>query len=165
MVKTPAMAICCGRGQKKKKRSQNIQIIYGNFVTIYVRMQIQSLALFSGLRIQCCCDLWHRSQIQLRSCMAVAALQPSSCSSNSTPNFGTSVCHRHGPKKKEKKSEEAKDGIFDKMCLHGWRVIKRLTNKFGCLLQHLLCNNIQIEIINILNKILKSYIFINSGLA
>ena len=43
-----------------------------------MRMQIRSLALFSGLRIQICCELWCSSQTQLRSCVAVAVapIQP-----------------------------------------------------------------------------------------
>ena len=38
-----------------------------------MRMGIQSLALLSGLRIQCCCELW--SQMQLESDVAVAVVQ------------------------------------------------------------------------------------------
>ena len=37
-----------------------------------VRMQVQSLASFSGLRIQHCCELWCRSQRRLRSSVTVA---------------------------------------------------------------------------------------------
>ena len=33
-----------------------------------MRMQVRSLALLSGLRIQCCQELWRRSQMHLRSC-------------------------------------------------------------------------------------------------
>ena len=33
--------------------------------------------------------------------VAVAMVQASSCSSNSTPSLGTSVCHRCGPKKEK----------------------------------------------------------------
>ena len=36
------------------------------------RMQVQSLALLSGLRIQHWHELWYRSQMQLRSYVAVA---------------------------------------------------------------------------------------------
>ena len=35
-------------------------------------MQVQSLASIAGLRIQCSCELWSRSQTQLGSCVAVA---------------------------------------------------------------------------------------------
>ena len=37
-------------------------------------MQVQSLALFSGLRIWCYCELWCRLQMQLESGMAVAVV-------------------------------------------------------------------------------------------
>ena len=59
--------------------------------TVSMRMQVQSLASLSGLRIWCCCELQHRSQMQLGSGVAAAAA------------LGTSICHRCGPKKKKKK--------------------------------------------------------------
>ena len=37
-----------------------------------MRLQIQSLALLSGSRIWCCCELWYRSQIWLGFGVAVA---------------------------------------------------------------------------------------------
>ena len=37
-----------------------------------MRMWVQSLASLSGLRIQHCCELWHRSQTWLGSHIAVA---------------------------------------------------------------------------------------------
>ena len=47
----------------------------------------------------------------LGSCVAVAVAQGSSCSSDSTPSLGTSICCRCGPKKtKEKKKEQRKEG-------------------------------------------------------
>ena len=69
-----------------------------------MRLRVQYLALLSGLRIWCCRELWFRSQTQLRSCiaMAVAVVQASNCSSNSTPSQGTSMCHEGSPKKKKK---------------------------------------------------------------
>ena len=39
-----------------------------------MRMRVQSLALLSGLRIQHCCELWCRSQMWLRSGIAVAVV-------------------------------------------------------------------------------------------
>ena len=39
-----------------------------------------------------------------RCCCAVAGVQASSCSSNSTPSLGTSIHHGHSPKKKTKKN-------------------------------------------------------------
>ena len=39
---------------------------------VCMRMGVQSLASLSGLGIQCCCELWYKSQTQLRSHVAVA---------------------------------------------------------------------------------------------
>ena len=43
---------------------------------------VLSLASLSGLRIQCCCELWCRSQMQLRSCIAVSCDAGRRCSSD-----------------------------------------------------------------------------------
>ena len=51
------------------------------------------------LRIQHCCELWYSSQILLGSSIAVAVEVASSCNSDSTPNLGTSICHKCSPKK------------------------------------------------------------------
>jgi len=37
-----------------------------------MRLWVRSLALLRGLRIQCCHELWYRSQMWLRSCVAMA---------------------------------------------------------------------------------------------
>ena len=42
---------------------------------VTMRLQVQSLALLSGLRILCCCELWCRSKKQLGSCVAMAVTQ------------------------------------------------------------------------------------------
>ena len=39
-----------------------------------MRMQVRSLASRSGLRIWCGCELWCRSRVRLRSCIAVAVV-------------------------------------------------------------------------------------------
>ena len=36
-----------------------------------MRLRVRSLASLSGFRIWCCRELWCRSQMQLRSCLAV----------------------------------------------------------------------------------------------
>ena len=69
---------------------------------VYVRKQVRSLALLSELRIQHCRELRCRSQTQLRSCVAVAVAQASSCSSDPTSSLGTSIRRRCSPKKKNK---------------------------------------------------------------
>ena len=65
-----------------------------------LRMQIQSLASFSGLRIWHCPELCHRWQMQLRSSIAVAVAFI--CPSESTPSLEISICCRCGPKKTKK---------------------------------------------------------------
>ena len=73
---------------------------------VSMRMKVRSLALPSGLRIQCCCELWGRSQMLVGSDVAVAVLQASSYSSNSTPCLETSICCGYGPKKTKKKKKK-----------------------------------------------------------
>ena len=65
-----------------------------------VRTLVQFLASLSGLGIQ-----QHGSQMLLRSGIAVAVAQASSCSLESTPGLGTSIYHRFSPKKKRKKKK------------------------------------------------------------
>ena len=52
-------------------------------------------SFFSELRIQHCCELWYRSQTcpGSHTSIAVAVVQAGSCSSNSIPILGTSICH------------------------------------------------------------------------
>ena len=85
-----------------------------------MRLWVQFLSSLSRLRIHCCWELWHRSQMWLRSQVAVALGQASGYSSNWTPSLGTSICHRCGPKKtksqktkkgKEKKKKEKKASL------------------------------------------------------
>ena len=71
-----------------------------------VRTQVQFLALLSGLRIQCCRELWCRWQMRLGSCIAVAVGQASGCSSNLTPGLGTSMCCGCSPEKMKKKKNK-----------------------------------------------------------
>ena len=55
-------------------------------LTNSMRMQVLSLASLSGLRIQCCHELWYRSQSQLVS--GVAVVKAGSCSSYLAPSLG-----------------------------------------------------------------------------
>ena len=66
---------------------------------VTMRMWVQPLALLSGLRIQHCPELCCRSQMWLRSCLAMVVVWASSYSSDSTPSLGIFICHRYGPKK------------------------------------------------------------------
>ena len=64
---------------------------------VSMRVRNQSLALLSGLKIRHCCELYRRSQMWLGSCVAVAVVWASSCTSDSTPSLGTSICHGYSP--------------------------------------------------------------------
>ena len=68
-----------------------------------MRMQVPSLALLSGLKIQGCHKLRHGSQMPLGSCVAMAVAQAGSCSSDSTHSLGSSYATGAALKRKEKK--------------------------------------------------------------
>ena len=67
---------------------------------VSMRTWVRPLASFSGLWIQCCRELWCRSQMQLGSGAAVPLAYASGCSSDWTPSLGASICSRWGPKKR-----------------------------------------------------------------
>ena len=75
-----------------------------------MRMWVQSLALLSGLRIWYCQELWCRSQMWLRSHVAVAVVKVGSCSSNLTPSLGTFIGLGCSPKKAEQNKTKQKWG-------------------------------------------------------
>ena len=56
-------------------------------------------ASIPGLRIRHCPELWYRSQTRFGSCVAVAVAYADSCSFNSTPSLGTSICHGYSPER------------------------------------------------------------------
>ena len=68
---------------------------------VSMRVQVQSLASLSVLKIQRCCDLRYRSRSELgfgiAVAVAVAVAVAGSCSLDSTPSLGTSICHRCVP--------------------------------------------------------------------
>ena len=68
-----------------------------------MRMQVPSLALLSGLRIQHCCDLQCRSKMWLGFHVVVVVVYAGSYGSDLTHSLGTSIWHRWGPKKKKAK--------------------------------------------------------------
>ena len=78
-----------------------------------IRLQVRSLALLSGLGIWHCHELSCRSQMQLRSGVAVALVQVGSNSSNQTPSLGTSICHECSPKKDRKKKKKKPISIHE----------------------------------------------------
>ena len=79
-----------------------------------MRMQVQSLASLSGLRIRRCRELLCRLQMWPGSGVAVIVAQASSYSSNWTHSLETSICHmsaalkRQNIKKKKKKRKKEK---------------------------------------------------------
>ena len=77
-----------------------------------MKMQVQSLASLSGLRIQWCHQLQCRSQIQLVSGIAMAVAKACSCSSDLTPSTGISICCRCGHKKKKRENRIGKDQLW-----------------------------------------------------
>ena len=87
-----------------------------------MRMQVWSLALLSTLKIWCCRELWHRSQMRLRSCVdvAVAVAVAGSYSSDVTPSLGASICCGCGTKKKKDKKKKK-----EKKWLRSWRLSNR----------------------------------------
>ena len=68
-----------------------------------VRMRVQSLACYSGLRIQHFHKLWHRHGCSLDPLLPCCHGAGHSRSTNLTPGPGTSICHRHSHKKKKRK--------------------------------------------------------------
>ena len=82
---------------------------------VSMRMWVWFLALFSGLRIQHCQELWCRSQTWLRSAIAVAVAVAGICSSDSTPSLGISICRKYSTEKKRKKEKKKK-----KSRMGGW---------------------------------------------
>ena len=75
---------------------------------VSMRTWVRSLASLSELRIQCCHELWCRSQMRLRSGVVVAVAVAGSYSSHSTPSLGTSICCGCGSKRPENKNKNKK---------------------------------------------------------
>ena len=98
-----------------------------------MRVWVPSLALLSTLRIWRCCMQQGRSQMHLRSSVAVAVVQACSCSSTSSCGPGTSTCRRCGwfkKRERERKKRNPKvrtalrDGLVFGDCLHVLFLIK-----------------------------------------
>ena len=69
---------------------------------VTMRLCVPSLASLSGVRIQHCLELWCRSQILLGSHIAVVVVLAVSCTSDSNPSLGTSICWCDSKKKSKK---------------------------------------------------------------
>ena len=81
--------------------------------------------------------LWCGSQTWLGSHAAVAVAVAGTCSSNSTPSLGTSICHLYGPRKtkrrlkNERKKNKRKKEVFPMMLadvrvLFPWESLRKL---------------------------------------
>ena len=86
-------------------------------------MQVRSLALFSELRIQHCHELWCRSQLWLRSGIAVAVVEAGSCSLIGPlawePPYAAGVALKWKEKKKKMNAQSVATGIGKKKIWKG----------------------------------------------
>ena len=73
-----------------------------------MRLWVRSLASLSGLRIQRGRELYCRSKTRLGSGVAVAMAVAGSCSSDSNPRLGTSICCGCSPKRQKTKTKTNK---------------------------------------------------------
>ena len=73
-----------------------------------MRTRIQPLASLGGLRIQCGPSCGRGRKWGSDPCVAVAVVQAGSCSSDSPPSLGTSICRGCGPKNKTKQNKTNK---------------------------------------------------------
>ena len=119
--KIEVMTYVCFKDTKKPSRCSWICVIYSKKAGVAImaqqtriqlvsmRMWVRSLASLTGLGIYHCSDLWCRLQMRLRSGVAVTVVKASSCSSDSTPSLGTSICcGKKNQKKKKKKRQNHK---------------------------------------------------------
>ena len=63
---------------------------------VSMRTRVQALASLNGLRIQCCYELWCRSQMQLDPALLWLRHRPEATAPTS---LGISICPRCGPKR------------------------------------------------------------------
>ena len=86
-----------------------------------MRLWVRSLALFSGLKIQCCRELWHRLKTQLG--CRVAWLWPRPVATAPIGFLGTSMCLGCGPRKdKTQKKKKKKASAVTWLCAVGMKV-------------------------------------------
>ena len=64
----------CEQLYKDRRLGVPIVALQKQIWLLSIRMWVRSLALPSGQGMQHCCELWHRSQTRLRSCIAVAVV-------------------------------------------------------------------------------------------
>ena len=93
---------------KKKKKKGLWSSCCGSAETVWLasmRMQVWSLALFSGLKIWCCHELWCRfaDSAWIWHCCGCGCRPVATAL---TPSLGTSICCGCGPKKTKKKKKK-----------------------------------------------------------
>jgi len=71
-IQHPFMIKTLGSSHRGLVINEVITSIHEDAGLVSMRMQVRSLALLSELRIQCCRELWRRSQTQLGSGIVVA---------------------------------------------------------------------------------------------
>ena len=98
------------KDKKKKEKELGVPIrVQWKWIWLgTMRLCFRSLASLSGLRIWHCCELWYRSQTWLGSRIAVTVVLGLQCSSDLTPNLGTSICCGCGSKKTRQKKKKKK---------------------------------------------------------
>ena len=87
---------------------------------VTMRIRVRSLASLSSLRIWCCLELWCGSQTWFGSDVAVAAAQASGCSSDLTPNLGSSIRQESALKRQKKISLQESHWIGDRKAKVKW---------------------------------------------
>ena len=99
-----------GKGRRKKQGGRGSSCCGAVVNEGTMRLQAQSLASLSGLRIWHCCELWCRLQTRLRYLY----------SSDQTPSLGTSICCRCGPRKRQKDKNKKTKTKQNKKPRKGW---------------------------------------------
>ena len=74
-------------------------------------IQVWSLASFSGLRIQCCREMWCWSHMWLRSRIAWLWLWPAAAALTQTLSLETSIWHTCGSKRGQKQNKTKKNEV------------------------------------------------------
>ena len=92
----------------KPHRSSRHGSAVTNLTSILVGMRVWSFVLLSGLSIWRCHELWCRSRMWLRSCIAMAMVWASSCNSDLTSSLGTSICCTWSPEKQKQNKTKQK---------------------------------------------------------